>query len=124
LSGKKKISVLLVDDDPNMQRMVSIFFAKDDINLDIAENGRSALKRISENNYDILITDMQMPLMDGMELIGKIKKLKYKFPIIVISAFGQEDVINKYKTIGAFEVIQKPFDSKRLKQVIEKAIKN
>ena len=124
MSGKKKISVLLVDDDPNMQRMVSIFFAKDDINLDIAENGRSALKRISENNYDILITDMQMPLMDGMELIGKIKKLKYKFPIIVISAFSQEDVINKYKTIGAFEVIQKPFDSKRLKQVIEKAIKN
>ena len=104
--------------------MVSIFFAKDHINLDIAENGRSALKRISENNYDILITDMQMPLMDGMELIGKIKKLKYKFPIIVISAFSQEDVINKYKTIGAFEVIQKPFDSKRLKQVIEKAIKN
>ena len=40
------------------------------------------------------------------------------------SAFSQEDVINKYKTIGAFEVIQKPFDSKRLKQVIEKAIKN
>ena len=62
---RKNIRLLLVDDDPNMQRMVALFLNKNSYELDIADNGRTALARLEKQKYDLVISDMQMPLMDG-----------------------------------------------------------
>jgi len=112
--------ILYVDDDPNMQKMVELFMRKSKYNLSSAKNGRSALKMLENNSYDLIITDVQMPELDGLSLIEEIKKQKIKVPVIIVSAFGQESISDKGLKKGAVKILRKPFESKQLFDVIEK----
>ena len=80
----KSVRLLLVDDDPNMQRMVALFLNKKNYNLEIAGNGRKALDLLDKNKYELIISDMQMPLMDGLELLQNIQAKEIKTPVILI----------------------------------------
>ena len=114
------LKILYVDDDPNMQKLVELFMRKSKYELDSAKNGRSALKLLDKNKYDLIITDIQMPEMDGLSLIDEIKKKKIVAPVIIVSAFGQESISQKGLRKGAVKVLHKPFESKQLFDVIEK----
>lgn len=120
---KKNIRLLLVDDDPNMQRMVALFLNKNSYKLDIADNGRSALVRLEKQKYDLIISDMQMPLMDGSELLRKMRSKKIKTPVILISAYTATDMPNEIDTSDFAEVLFKPFESSNLISIINKILK-
>ena len=115
--------ILFVDDDPNMQKMVELFIRKSKHQLSCAKNGRSALKILENNKFDLIITDIQMPELDGLALIDEIKKLNIEVPIVIVSAFGQESMSQKAITKGAFKIVHKPFESRQLLEVIEQFIK-
>ncbi len=119
----KTIKLLLVDDDPNMQRMVALFLNKKNYKLDIAGNGRKALDLLDKNKFDLIISDMQMPIMDGSELLRKIRDKKIKIPVILISAYTSLDMPNEMDTSDFAAVLFKPFDSNNLIYTIEKVIK-
>ena len=119
----KTIKLLLVDDDPNMQRMVALFLNKKNYKLDIAGNGRKALDLLDKNKFDLIISDMQMPIMDGSELLRKIRDKKIKIPVILISAYTSLDMPNEMDTSDFAAVLFKPFDSSNLIYTIEKVIK-
>lgn len=119
----KNINLLLVDDDPNMQRMVALFLNKKNYDLEIAGNGRKALDLLDSNKYDLIISDMQMPLMDGSELLQKIRAKKIKTPVILISAYTSLDMPNETNTSDFAAVLFKPFDSGNLVLTIEKVLK-
>jgi len=118
---KQNITVLLVDDDPNLQRMVSIFLEKASIDLDVASNGRLALNKLDKKKYDVIISDMQMPQMDGHEFIENIRQKGIDTPIVIISAYAYGDMYDRIIEAGVFEIIHKPFDSKKLIDVIRRA---
>jgi DNA-binding NtrC family response regulator len=118
---KETISVLLVDDDPNLQRMVSIFLKKVSIDLDVASNGRLALHKLENNKYNVIISDMQMPQMDGYEFIDNIRQKGLETPIVIISAYAHGEMYDKIFEAGVFDIIHKPFDSNKLISVIERA---
>ena len=80
--SNKSVRLLLVDDDPNMQRMVALFLNKKNYDLEIAVNGRKALEMLDSNKYNLIISDMQMPLMDGAELLQKIGRVGIDFHAI------------------------------------------
>ena len=115
--------MLFVDDDPNMQRMVALFLNKKNYNLEIASNGRKALDLLDKNKYELIISDMQMPLMDGSELLQEIRAKKIKTPVILISAYTSVDMPNETDTSNFAAVLFKPFDSSNLIAVIEKILK-
>jgi len=121
---KKHIHLLLIDDDPNMQRMITLFLQKEPIRLDAVGNGRMALQKLQENRYDVIISDMQMPLMSGLELLQKIRELKIKTPVIIISAYAEDLLQEKMDSVDVFATLSKPFDSKILKSLIERAYKS
>ena len=119
----KSVQLLLVDDDPNMQRMVALFLNKKNFDLEIAGNGRKALEMLDSNKYDLIISDMQMPLMDGAELLQKIRVKKIKTPVILISAYTSLDMPNEANTSDFAAVLFKPFDSSNLINTIGKVLK-
>ncbi|MEJ2542824.1 MAG: response regulator, partial [Calditrichaceae bacterium] len=119
----KSVRLLLVDDDPNMQRMVALFLNKKNYDLEISSNGRKALDLLDKNKYDLIISDMQMPLMDGLELLQKIRAKKIKTPVILISAYTSVDLPNDADTSDFAAVLFKPFDSSNLIATIEKILK-
>jgi DNA-binding response OmpR family regulator len=120
---KKNIRLLLVDDDPNMQRMVTLFLNKNSIELDIADNGRSALNRLDKQKYDLVISDMQMPLMDGAELVKKMRLKKIKTPVILISAYTASNMPKEIDQSNFADVLFKPFESSVLISKINKILK-
>ena len=112
------LKILYVDDDPNMQKMVELFMRKSEHKLYCAKNGRSALKLIEKNSYDLIITDIQMPELDGLSLIEELKKQKITTPVIIVSAFGQDNISKKGLKKGAVKILRKPFESKQLFEII------
>lgn len=92
----KDIRLIVVEDDPiirfTMVRMLKNRFAE----VDSAENGSEGLRKIAENNYDVVITDLQMPVMDGHSMIKEIRNSKIKTPVIICSAYTFEET-EKYE---------------------------
>jgi len=120
----KKIKILLVDDDPHMQRLISIFLKKRPYEIDKAGNGRVALRKIETQTYDLIISDLQMPETDGIELIGRIRRQKCTTPVILISAYGLDSIAEKAIEEGASSVLSKPFEAAELIQTIDKILQN
>ena len=110
--------ILYVDDDPSMHKMVDLFLRNIDCVLSVAKNGRSALKMIKTTKFDLIISDIQMPEMDGITFLQEIRKKKIKTPIVILTAFGHENMSDKALKNGATAVLSKPFESKRLQSII------
>ena len=117
---KTIIKILLVDDDPHMQRLISIFLKKKPFELDKAGNGRIALRKIETQTYDLIISDLQMPETDGIELIKRIRGKNCTTPIIIISAYGLDSMAEKAIEEGASYVLPKPFEAAELLRTIDK----
>lgn len=123
IKKNKSVRLLLVDDDPNLQRMITLFLNKKNYELAIAGNGRKALDLLDKNKFDLIISDMQMPLMDGSTLLRKIREKKIKTPVIIISAYTTLNMSNEIDASDFAAVLFKPFDSDNLISNIEKVLK-
>lgn len=113
--------ILLVDDDPDIRTIIKDRLQVTGYNVLTAEDGEVALKIIARQEPDAVILDLQMPRMNGMEVIKRLKDNSYP-PIIVITAFGTiEKAVSAVKD-GAFDFITKPFSPDHLDVVIKKAL--
>lgn len=114
--------VLFVDDDLHMHKMVGLFLKNHMLEVTCAKSGRSAINLFKKNSYDIIISDIQMPEMDGLTLLQEIRSQDKNVPFVVVSAFGQEKMTQKALKNGANLVINKPFESKKLINVIKELV--
>jgi len=112
--------IIFIDDDPNMRRMVALYLGEENFRLETEGSPRVGLKKIKEQTYDLIISDIQMPDMDGFTMIRRIREFNTSIPILVISAFGEKDVMVKAREAGATEIIEKPFDRQKLIRLINK----
>jgi PAS domain S-box-containing protein len=103
------LSLLFVDDNSSIRNFAKNFFSKYFKKIDIAKNGKEALEFLKENRYDILITDLNMPDMDGFELIKVVKNKYADLYIIVLSAFFDTDTLLKAIYLGVDGFLVKPF---------------
>lgn len=89
----------------------------------VADNGQEGLEKFQNDTFDLIITDLSMPVMTGTEMIEKIREVNKKIPIVVTTAYGSqnEDII-KLKDIGMDEYVMKPVDMMKLIEAIDKAI--
>ena len=102
--------ILIADDERTIRETVSMILSEEGYDTDAVSNGKEALKLLEQKNYDILITDIKMPEMDGMELINQSFKICPQTSVIIITAHGSiESAIDALRK-GAFDYILKPFD--------------
>ena len=114
--------ILVVDDEENAREGLSKILTKEGYRVDTAANGKEAVDSLKHHSYDLVITDMRMPLMDGFEVLREIKKMKESIGVIMITAYGEVESYLEAMNMGAFEYINKPVRVNELKRVIAKML--
>jgi CheY-like chemotaxis protein/anti-sigma regulatory factor (Ser/Thr protein kinase) len=112
--------ILVVDDERDVRETLSEMIQGLGYQTAVAEGGEEALKKIREDKIDLMLTDLAMPIMHGLELIAKSKKIDPNIPIAVISAYGNVDNTTEALSRGAYTFIAKPFKLPEIKELIRK----
>lgn len=112
--------ILIVDDSATIRNLVKIALKLDGYDITTAIDGQDALEKLGKNSFDMLITDLNMPNMDGRELIKNVREISEfeKLPIIVLSSLSSAKDITNTMDIGADAYITKPFDNVKLRAEI------
>ncbi len=119
----RKISILIVDDEESVRDSLYSWFIEDGYRVECAENARKALTIFESDHFDIVLADIKMPGMDGLEMLRRIKACKSDSIVIVMTAFATVDTAVKALKDGAFDYITKPFDPDDLTHLIRNATK-
>jgi DNA-binding NtrC family response regulator len=114
--------ILVIDDERPIRRTLCEILEFEKFEVDQAENGEQGLKMIQENEYDVILCDIKMPKMDGMEVLEKVKKLDHNPTIVMISGHGTIDTAVDALKKGAFDYLPKPTDLNRLLVTVRNAI--
>jgi DNA-binding NtrC family response regulator len=115
--------ILVVDDEPNMLRLLkTILMDKTGYEVTTTNNPLEVSKMLQEAHYDLVITDLKMPLVDGIDLIGIVKGIDATMPIIVITAYGTIETAEEAIQKGAYDFITKPFRKETILITIKRAL--
>ncbi|NOZ00477.1 MAG: sigma-54-dependent Fis family transcriptional regulator [Deltaproteobacteria bacterium] len=115
-------SILIVDDEKDMCDLVVEFLGRDGYEVDSAQSGSQALVKFKAHEFDVVITDLRMREMDGMEVLKAIKSLRPDVPVIMITAFGSIDRAIEAMKAGAFYFVTKPFKMRQIAALVGKAV--
>ncbi|UCH92474.1 MAG: sigma-54-dependent Fis family transcriptional regulator [Candidatus Aminicenantes bacterium] len=119
---QETVKILVVDDDLSIRNMLSIVLKTSGYEVTTVDSGESALKRLNTESFDLVISDIKMPGISGIELLKKIKTINPEIPMIMITAFASaNDAVEAMKR-GAEDYITKPFNLDELKLIIEKSL--
>ena len=117
----KQISILIVDDERSVRDSLYNWFIEDGYRVECAENAKIALTMLESDSFDIILADIKMPGMDGLEMLRRIKSLKKDSIVIVMTAFATVDTAVRALKDGAFDYVTKPFDPDDLSHLIRNA---
>jgi len=115
--------VLLVDDEKNVRKALAMTLRKSGYEISEAENGTDALAKIDSFQPEVMLLDLRMPQMDGMEILRRMNQLPGKKPkVVMMTAYGSASDVMEAMRLGAFDYVQKPFDLTVVKQVVANAL--
>ncbi|RMG96981.1 MAG: sigma-54-dependent Fis family transcriptional regulator [Candidatus Dadabacteria bacterium] len=115
--------VLVVDDDASLRRILEYNLAEEGYAVATAASGEEALEKLDRAAFDLVVTDIKMPGMDGMDLLRRIKAEAPETQVIVVTAFGTIEMAVEAMKAGAAEYITKPFNRDELKLAVRKALR-
>ncbi len=115
-------NLLIVDDEQSYRQLLNLVFQGDGHNIRTAMNGRDALEKLEAEAADVIITDVKMPDMDGIELLRAVREFLPDVGVILMTAFATVETAREAFKLGADDFIQKPFDVEELKIIVRKAI--
>ncbi|MHC0448074.1 sigma-54-dependent transcriptional regulator [Flavobacterium sp. 3-218] len=116
--------ILIIEDEAAIRRvLVKILSEENDLyQVDEAEDGAVGLEKIKNNDYDLVLCDIKMPKMDGVEVLEEVKKIKPEIPMVMISGHGDMETAIQTMRLGAFDYISKPPDLNRLLNTVRNAL--
>ncbi len=114
--------ILVADDEPNLRRVLAAILSREGYDVTQAADGAEALELL-DSEVDVVITDLKMPRVDGMEVLRTASKEHPAVPVIMITAFGSIDNAVAAVKAGAFDFIEKPFEQEQIRLIVEKAVK-
>ncbi len=117
---KKKI--LVIEDNPMVVKSLEFKLTKEGYEVTTAIDGRSAMEELETNSFDLILTDLMLPFVSGIQLIEHIKKNYPTIPIIVLSTATQEDIITDAFNMGVDDFISKPFSPNELTLRVKRSL--
>jgi two-component system NtrC family response regulator len=115
-------TILIVDDEKNYLVILEALLAPEGYEVITEYNPINALRLVKETEFDLVITDMKMPKMDGIELLDEVKKIDPELPVIIMTAYGTIEMAVEAMKKRAYDYITKPFRNEELKQTVKKAL--
>jgi len=114
-------SILIVDDEKNIRLTVVHSLEPLGFEIDTAVNGEEALTKIQNEDYGLLLMDLRLPGMNGMEVLQRIRELRLDVKVIIITAYGTIELAVKAMKLGAVDFIQKPFAPQEIREAVLQA---
>jgi two-component system response regulator PilR (NtrC family) len=115
-------NLLIVDDEPGMRQLLSHVFGRAGHVVRVAENGGKALELLRQEPADLIVSDVKMPDMNGIELLRRLREFLPDTSVVMMTAFATVETAREAFKLGADDFIQKPFDVDELKLIVEKAL--
>lgn len=124
---KKSAKILVVDDERLIVKLFKMYFREKikakEYELIFASNGKEALEKLqADSEIDMMLTDINMPEMDGLTLLAKMNELNMNMKAVVLSAYGDVENMTKATDLGAFDFLNKPIDFQQLEGIIAKGL--
>jgi signal transduction histidine kinase/CheY-like chemotaxis protein len=119
---KEQPKVLIVDDEPGIRDLLSYELCSHEYKVATAVNGEDALEKIKKEKFDIVISDIKMPRMGGLEMLEAIKKINPDIEVIMSTGYGTIETAVSAMKMGAYDFVQKPFNLDEIFAIIEKAL--
>jgi DNA-binding NtrC family response regulator len=116
-----RASVLVIDDEPGIREMLAYELSQDGFDVEMAENGLAAVEAVKRRKFDLAITDLRMPGMDGVATVEALRLLDPKIEVIVATGYASVETAVACMKRGAYDYIQKPFDLPELKLLLDRA---
>jgi len=115
-------TILVIDDDDQLRKSFAKLLVEEKYNVMTAASGEEGIEVVSENHLDLILLDMRLPGMNGMETFKRIKTIDAKLPVIIITAYSTTDIAIEATKLGAYDYILKPFDIPDMLTLIKQAI--
>ena len=115
-----KGKVLLAEDNTDNQRLVSMYLKKLGAEVSIANNGKEAIEQTDKGDFDLILMDMQMPVMNGIDATKRLREMGYTKPIVALTANAMKEDVENFNQAGCDDFIQKPISQKQFKENIFK----
>src|ERR1041385_2239026 len=115
-------NILIVDDELSMRQFLTHLFQRDGHSIRVAENGRKAMGMLRDQPADVIISDVKMPDMGGIDLLRAARELQPEIEVIMMTAFANEQTAHEAFLLGAFDFVHKPFDNELLKEKVARAL--
>jgi two-component system response regulator PilR (NtrC family) len=122
LSGKEKPRILVVDDEKSMREFLEIMLAQEGYEVTLADSGETACQIVDKETYDLVITDIRMKDVDGIEVLKKTKNVSPETVVVLISAFATAETAVEAMKEGAYDYIPKPFKVREFKKIVKQAL--
>jgi two-component system response regulator PilR (NtrC family) len=119
---KTKGKILVVDDEKSMREILEIFLKSEGYGVSVAENGEKAIEAVKKDIFDLIITDMKMPKVGGLELLKNVKQITPDTVVVIVTAFGTTESAVAAMKLGAYDYIQKPFQMDDIRLVVKNAL--
>jgi DNA-binding NtrC family response regulator len=116
--------ILIVDDQEMMRDSLAATLAREGHEIVAAHDGPIAITRLSATKFDLMITDLKMPKMTGIELLQEAKRLRPEMPVVLMTAFATVNTAVEAMKLGAYDYIQKPFDGDEIKLLVERTLEH
>jgi len=120
--GREDVKILVVDDQQNVADTVVEIMTRSGYTATAIYGGMEAVKRFQEGDFQLVITDLKMPEVDGMDLLKTVKGIDDRVPVIVITGYGTVKKAVEAIKIGAYDFIEKPVDRDKLLLIVERAL--
>ena len=115
-------NILIVDDEQSYRQLLSLVFESDGHSVRTAMNGREALERLQEDPADVIVSDVKMPDIDGIEMLRSVRETLPDLGVVLMTAFASVETAREAFKLGADDFIQKPFDVEELKLIVKKTL--
>src|SRR5215470_2545834 len=119
----EKKQILVVDDEANLRRVLTAQLSRDGYEVHTAPDGEAGLQLLREHHIDLVITDLRMPKIDGLELLRQALRTDPELPVVILTAHGTVDNAVEALKTGAFDYITKPFDQAEVRTIVRKALR-
>src|SRR3954462_8020309 len=116
--------ILICDDQEMMRDSLAATLAREGHEVTAATDGSFALQRLSTAKFDLLISDLKMPRMTGIELLAESKKIRPEMPVVLMTAFATVQTAVEAMKLGAYDYIQKPFDGDEIRHLVERTLEH
>ncbi|MDI6787758.1 MAG: sigma-54 dependent transcriptional regulator, partial [Planctomycetota bacterium] len=120
----EKNRILVVDDEPGMRKSLSDWLTEDGYEVATVTDGPSALAQVKESAWDVLLVDLKMPGMDGLQVLQEVTRITKDIPVIIITAYATVDTAVSALKNGAYDYLVKPVDPEELSLVIRKVVEH